>query len=66
MMLDRVGSVRKSECMMGFCVTWKVTMNNVQDVGCEDVRQRGERVEEILGISATTIIRSTNSELRAN
>lgn len=52
--------------MMGFCVTWKVTMNNVQDVGCEDVRQRGERVEEILGISATTIIRSTNSEVRAN
>lgn len=43
MMLDRVGSVRKSECMMGFCVTWKVTMNNVQDVGCEDVRQRGAR-----------------------
>lgn len=55
MMLDRVGSVRKSECMMGFCVTWKVTMNNVQDVGCEDVRQRGGGGEgrgwtEILGI----------------
>lgn len=44
-------------------------MNNVQDVGCEDVRQRGgggRGWTEILGISATTIIRSTNSELRAN